>query len=266
MGAQMMVMPNGRRDNLRGTLLVSIILHVALFIGVIVYTMLHFNLGPGDKTWGAKDATHVGAVTSLPGLPLPQPQVTTPTQVATQNTGVTQTEPPPKEVTPPDATKLPKFKDEVKQEKLERINKRIHKEEYVPPPDTVDYGLRGAPSINYTQVVTAAGSGGVSMGDGNSFGMRYAWYVAAMRNRISSNWLMNTVSPNITTAPRTIMTFEIGRDGSIANVQITQSSGIAEVDRSALRAVLASTPLPALPADYRGSSVNVQFYFDFHRQ
>lgn len=261
-----MVMPGGRRDNLRGTLLASIILHIVLFIVVVTYTMFHFNLGPGDNTWGAKDATHVGAVTSLPGLPLPQPMVTTPSQVVTQNTGVTQTPPPPKEEVPPEATKIPKFKDAVKPEKLERINKRIHKEEYEPPPDTVDYGLRGAPSINYTQVVTTAGSGGVAMGEGNSFGQRYAWYVAAMRNRISSNWLMNTVSPNISTAPRTYMTFEIQRDGSITNVQITQSSGIPEVDRSALRAVLASSPLPALPVDYRNSSVNVQFYFDFHRQ
>jgi periplasmic protein TonB len=266
MGMQMMAMPDGRRDNIRTTLLASIILHVVLFIVVVTYTMFHFRLGPGDNTWGAKDATHVGAVTSLPGIPLPSPMVTTQTQVVTQNTGVTQTEPPPKEEVPPEATKLPKFKDEVKPEKLERINKRIHKEEYVPPPDTVDYGLRGAPSINYTQVVTAAGTGGVAMGDGNSFGLRYAWYVAAMRNRISGNWLMNTVSPNIQTAPRTNMTFAINRDGSISDVQITRSSGIPEVDRSALRAVLASTPLPPLPADYRGGSVNVMFYFDFHRQ
>ena len=48
------------------------------------------------------------------------------------------------------------------------------------------------------------------------------------------------------------------------NVQITQSSGIPEVDRSALRAILASNPLPPLPTDYRGGSVDVQFYFDFH--
>ena len=67
-------------------------------------------------------------------------------------------------------------------------------------------------------------------------------------------------------APRVYLTFEILRDGTVTNVQITQSSGIPEVDRSALRAILASNPLPALPPDYSGGSVNVQFYFDFHRQ
>ena len=85
------------------------------------------------------------------------------------------------------------------------------------------------------------------MGEGNSFGQRYAWYVASMRARISANWLMATVSPNIASAPRAYLTFEIMRDGTVTNVQITQSSGIAEVDRSALRAILASNPLPPLP-------------------
>ena len=120
--------------------------------------------------------------------------------------------------------------------------------------------------MSYTQVVTSAGSGGVSMGEGNNFGQRYAWYVASMRARISANWLLATVSPNIASAPRTYLTFEISRDGTVNNVQITQSSGIPEVDRSAFRAILASNPLPALPPDYAGSSVRVEFYFDFHRQ
>ena len=266
MGTQLMVMANERRDNIRGTLLLSIILHVVLFIVVVTYTLFHFGLSGGGNNWGSKNATRVGAVSSLPGIPLPSPMVTTPSTVVTQNTGVTKTEPEPKEVPPPDAAQIPKFKNAVKPEKLERVNKRIQKDEYVPPDNTVPYGLTGSPSMNYTQVVTAAGTGGVAMGEGNSFGQRYAWYVAAMRNRVSANWLMTTVSPSIVTAPRTYLTFEIMRDGTVNDVQITQSSGVAEVDRSALRAILASNPLPPLPADYRGGSVNVQFYFDFHRQ
>jgi len=86
-----------------------------------------------------------------------------------------------------------------------------------------------------------------------------------MRNRISANWLQTMVSPNILSAPRVYLTFVILRDGTITDVQITQSSGIPEVDRSALRAVLASNPLGALPPDYSGNSVSVQFYFEFHR-
>ena len=89
--------------------------------------------------------------------------------------------------------------------------------------------------------------------------------MAAVRNRISSNWLLATISPNILRAPRVVLTFDVERDGHISNTQIIQSSGIEEVDRSALRAVLASNPLGPLPADYSGGKVSVQFYFDFQR-
>jgi TonB family protein len=186
--------------------------------------------------------------------------------VATQNTGLYKTEPQPKEEPAPEAQPIPKFKEAVKPEKLERVNKRIQKTEVEPPPNAVPYGLSGAPTMTYTQVVTPGGPGGLSVGEGNSFGLRYAWYVAAMRSRISASWLLSLISPSIVSAPRVYITFEILRDGTITGVEMTQSSGIPEVDRSALRAILASNPLPALPSDYAGTSVKVEFYFDFHRQ
>ena len=266
MGTHLMVMVDERRDNLRGTLLLSLILHAVVFVIVVTYTLIGFHIQDGGPSWGSNDATHMGAVTSLPGIPLPSPMMTTHSTVATENTGVSKSEPQPKEEPTPETQQIPKFRDSVKPEKLERINKHIHQTEEVTPENVVPYGQTGAPAMNYTQVVSPAGSGGISIGEGNSFGQRYAWYVAAMRNRISANWLMATVSPNIVSAPRTYLTFEIRRDGTVTNVQITQPSGIAEVDRSALRAILASNPLPALPPDYAGGSINVQFYFDFHRQ
>jgi TonB family protein len=61
------------------------------------------------------------------------------------------------------------------------------------------------------------------------------------------------------------MAFTILRDGSVTDVEVTQPSGLPEVDRSALRAVLASNPLPALPPDYSGNKVKVKLYFDFRR-
>jgi TonB family protein len=265
MSSQVLAIADDTRNSLRGTLLLSLTIHAALFVLVVTYTMIGFHLGGSTQTWGAKDATHVGAVASLPGVPLPTPLITTPSHVATANTGLTQTEPPPKEEPPPQAQQIPKFKDAVKPEKLERVNKRIEKTPVVPPDNAVPYGETGPPTMNYTQMVTSAGTGGISLGEANSFGQRYAAYVMAMRNRISANWLLSTISSNITSAPRVYMTFQIMRDGTITNVQTTQSSGVPEVDRSALRAVLASNPLLPLPPDYSGGSVDVQFYFDFRR-
>jgi TonB family protein len=266
MGTHAIALMDERRDTLRGPVVLSLILHAALFVVLVTYTMLGFHLGGAGQEWGEGRATRVGAVSSLPGIPLPAPLLTTPSTVATQNTGQYKTEPQPKEEPTPDAEQIPKFKDAVKPEKLERVNKHIQKTEVEPPPNAIPYGETGAPTMNYTQVVTSFGTGAVAMGESNSFGQRYGWYVAAMRTRISANWLLSTISPSIASAPRVYLTFEILRDGTINNVQITQSSGIPEVDRSALRAILASNPLPALPPDYSGGSINVQFYFDFHRQ
>ncbi len=102
-------------------------------------------------------------------------------------------------------------------------------------------------------------------GGGGDFGGRFSWYVDAVRNRVSSNWLQSTVDPSVRFAPRAVVTFDILRNGSVTNVQILQSSGNASVDNSAVRAILGSNPLNPLPGEYSGSKVSVEFWFDFKR-
>jgi periplasmic protein TonB len=267
MSVQSLSFAYDRRESLGPTVLLSVVLHVLLFLSAVGYAAYgkHIFGGGWGQKWGTGGATRVGVVTSLPGVPLPAPLVANRNTLATQNLGLHQTEPEPKPQPEPKAQEIPKFKEAVKPEKAERINKRIQKEKPETPENAIPYGLGGKPAMNYAPVVSAAGEGGIRLGEGGSFGDRYSWYVAAVRNRISSNWLLATISPSILTAPRVYVTFEIQRDGTITNVQITQSSGVPEVDRSALRAVLASNPLAPLPPDYSGSTVKVEFYFDFHR-
>jgi len=66
-------------------------------------------------------------------------------------------------------------------------------------------------------------------------------------------------------APRAVVTFDILRNGSITNVQVLRSSGNSSVDTSAVRAILGSTPVQALPNEYSGAKVSVEFWFDFKR-
>jgi TonB family protein len=260
------LMVHARRERLGGTLAVSALMHVLLFLLLVGYTTLGSSFGGGwGKNWGSGGSTRIGAVTSLPGVPLPAPMLTTHNTLASDNPGLHQTEPPPKTEPAPKAVEIPKFKESVKPEKAERVNTHIQKEKPVYEDNAVPYGLGGQPSMSYTQIVSGAGEGGLSFGEGGDFGERYGWYVASVRSRISGNWLLSTISPSILTAPRLYMTFTILRDGTVTNVEITQSSGFPEVDRSALRAVLASNPLPALPSDYAGSRVKVNLYFDFRR-
>ena len=57
--------------------------------------------------------------------------------------------------------------------------------------------------------------------------------------------------------------FEIRRDGSVADVRIEVSSGVPVMDRSVLRAVLESAPLPALPSSWREPSLSARYEFRF---
>jgi TonB family protein len=255
-----------RRESLRGTIWLSIALHGAFFVAIAVYALLGPRMG---NRWnaggsGVGSSVNVTAVSNLPSIPLPAPLLATHNTLATPNPGLHQTEPPPKPEPTAKAQEIPKFKDAIKPERAERVNKRIQEKPIPPPENAVPFGLGGQPAPSSVQFNTAGGGGGLNFGEGD-FKDRYSYYVQAVKNRISSNWLLSTISPNLSAAPRVYITFNILRDGTIADVQVTQSSGLPEVDRSALRAVLASNPLAPLPADYPGNSISVKFFFDFHR-
>ncbi len=254
------------RESLRGSLLASIIFHVLLVVVAVIYTIWGGRVGKG---WGnslnSGSAVHVSAVASLPGVPLPTPKITTPNTVAVQNPGLYKNEPVPKPPPSMLAQEIPKFKEAVKIPKKKMLaNPRIQKEHLKPPPNAIPYGEGGRPTMSYSSVATSAGEAGVAVGQEN-FGEQFGWYVQAVRNRISNNWLISMISPSILSAPRVYVDFDINRDGSISNAKIAKSSGIPEVDRSALRAVLASSPLAPLPSSYSGSKVSVEFYFDLRR-
>jgi protein TonB len=259
-----------RGEGLRKPLLLSVALHILLSAMAIILSFV--PLGGPAEPWGGEGsggggATKIGAVASLPGVPLPAPVVATPNTLATENPGLHQTEARPKEEPPQNAEEIPKFKEAVKQEKPLRVNKRIQKEVFPPPDNAVPFGEGGQPSVSYATGASALGGYGLNFGGpgGGEFGSRYSWYVDAVRNRIISNWLQAMISPELTTAPRVTVTFDILRDGNITNAEVTERSSIPEVDRSALRAVLASSPLGPLPSDYSGGRVTVKVYFDFHR-
>jgi len=265
MGAATFPMTIRHRDRLRGSVLVSAALHVLLGALALSYSTLSLGRGVGwGNPWAGKSA-RVNVVNSLRGVPLPAPLLATPNTVATENPGLYQKEPEPKPEPPKDAEEIPKFQDSVKPNPPVNVNKRIQKETMLPPLNAIPTGEGGRPSMTYGQFVNDQGSGGFSFGD-SMFGERFGWYVDAARNRISSNWLTSTISPNIISVRRAYVTFDILRDGTITNVQLTESSRSPEVDRSAMRAIYASSPLGPLPQEFSGSKVSVNFYFDFSRR
>jgi protein TonB len=246
----------------------SLVLHAA--IGALL--LLPFFHGKQGESWGGPGGSiSVGLVGNVPAIPLPKPEVESQNRVVDESKGLYKSEPIPPPEIKNDAVPIPKF------EKLKPPPKYVTKPSKVlenpkpPPPNAVPYGGGGTPTVPTTSFAvgagkaTQAGMGFTGPGGGGDFASKYDWYVRAVQSRVSSNWLQSGVDPSIQFAPRATVTFQIMRDGTIANIQVTQSSGNASVDNTAKRAVLGASPVQRLPNDYSGSYVNVEFYFDFKR-
>jgi protein TonB len=117
-------------------------------------------------------------------------------------------------------------------------------------------GVPDAPAGNGGSV--AAGMEGGGGGGGGGFG-DYAYYRIAMQNRIASNWSPGFVSGEATC----VVYFRIIRSGMVVGARVEKPSGIPYYDQSALRAVLESSPLPPLPAQFPEDAVGVHFRFRY---
>lgn len=246
----------------------SVAFHALLFGSLTVSTIFSHR---GDM-WGSAGgdgSVSVGLVAKVPGVTLPRPEAVTQSQVVDTSKGLYKEEPPPKpEEIKPDTLKIPEFKKEKAPHYITKPSK-VFEDKTPPPPNAVPYGGGGAPALPYSSFAMNSGPSQGGMGfngpAGGEFAGRFPSYVDAVRNRISSNWLQSTVDPSVRWAPRAEFTFQIMRDGTITNVQMTQSSSNRAVDNSMLRAIQSSNPLSPLPSNYPGSSVTVTFYFDFRR-
>jgi protein TonB len=274
--------PYHPNDGYKMPLSFSLLLHGAL-AGLVVFGALHSNRG--DSWGGPGGSVTVGLVGNVPAIPLPHPDMSTTSRVVDNTKGLYKEEPPKIETPPPDALPIPKFKD-LKPPKVPRkpetptLNhtpppkiaphpSKLLENPTTPPPNAIPYGQGGAPTIPTSSFAMGHGTtqGGLAFNgvNGGDFGSRFSWYVEAVQRRVSSNWLQSTIDPNVSAAPRVVVVFTILRDGSVTNIQLTQRSNNYSVDTSAIRAVKDSSPLQPLPGGYGGSSVNVEFWFDFRR-
>jgi protein TonB len=252
-------------------LLASVFFHAALFALVIFSPGLFpaFQTNWGSASGGA-GGINVKIVASASGIPLPTPEVVQKDAPANESPGFYKTEEAPPPPPPDKAELIPETKAPVKTTPSPKPPKpaaaapKPKPAPEPPPSNEIPYGEGGRPTMNYGQFSTGAGSAGIGFGDA-AFGNRYGWYVDAITRAISQNWLKSLVDTRQAKAPRVYLTFDIARNGKVSGVGVQQSSGIPSLDRSAQRAVLASDPLPALPPDYRGSSVNVVFYFEYSK-
>jgi len=115
-----------------------------------------------------------------------------------------------------------------------------------------------APALPYA-TVGAAGLSGALATDTN---FEFTYYLTLVRNKVASAWAppAGLASGN---APQAVVYFRIQRDGTVSGARIETGSGVEFFDRSALRAVQLSDPLPPLPLGFSGGDLGVHFGFRY---
>ncbi|HEY3202812.1 MAG TPA: TonB family protein [Thermoanaerobaculia bacterium] len=138
------------------------------------------------------------------------------------------------------------------------------------PPPVSRPGRAATPSVSLpsTGDESSGATAGSAAGAGGTAGIgslrldqadfKYPVYIERLVMIISLNWFKP--AQQVTVNP--IIHFQIERDGTITDPRIVTSSGLPFVDRAALRAVLASSPLPPLPAEYGGPHLGIQVVFE----
>lgn len=106
--------------------------------------------------------------------------------------------------------------------------------------------------------VETGGKSGVGRATVDQPDFKHSYYVDRMLARIGMNWFKPVDSLPISPMIR----FRIEHDGTISDPQVERSSRLSFVDKAALRAVMASSPLPPLPQDFRGKSLGVHLIFE----
>lgn len=94
---------------------------------------------------------------------------------------------------------------------------------------------------------------------------RFAYYLASIRNKIGSRWVPPQGVDARGRAVKTVIYFRIHKDGQISESSVESSSGYAFFDQTAMRALLAATPLPPLPAGFPDNYLGVHFGFEFQQ-
>ena len=75
---------------------------------------------------------------------------------------------------------------------------------------------------------------------------------------------MNWDPPKGNESKRVVLLFKIAKDGRLLSCRVFKSSGLPNADKAAINAVQLTAPFRPLPAEYKASSIDIQFTFDYN--
>lgn len=107
------------------------------------------------------------------------------------------------------------------------------------------------------------GANGIDFGKESVLGTQFGAYANLMRDRIAQHW--NRSNLHSSPSQKCAVTFTISRDGTVSNVQVSQTSNDYLLDTSAKRAILDANPLPALPPQFPRNQATVEIWFQLQK-
>lgn len=218
---------------MKGSVVGSGLVHLAL---VVVLFVLR---GPAPRIVVNPDAVQVALV---------DPSAFTPRAPAAP--------PPPERESPSPPDLKPTEETGVRIDAPQRPRRPERREEPAPPAPEPP---APAPALPYAPT----GGQGLRAQVGLDVDFEFSYYLLLVRNRIGQSWSPPAGLVTRGQPVRALVYFRIGRDGRLSATRLEQGSGVEFFDRSALRAVLLSDPMPPLPAGYAASELGVHFGFEY---
>jgi TonB family protein len=253
-------------ERMRGSFWASVALHAGMIGAFVGATIIQPFGGKviqlGDPKGGGYGSV---AVNSVPSIPLPN-RGTAPNPVANDTESQVPQAPskpkPQPKAAPPDPRAIALKGKSTKEERRPAASapNRWADQQKLPPnqvPSTVGQAAN-SPLYN------TPGGGGIGIGTNSPFGTQFGWYANLLRDKIARVWQSGGL--NASAGPVTVQ-FTMRRDGSLAAglPRIVQTSGDANVDRSAQRAIYDAAPFPQLPDGLGRSEVTVELSFHVRR-
>ncbi len=202
---------------------------------------------------------HVAAITfrlvgrTPASVIVPGPEVV---QVSLLDPGPVPTTPPVAPPPPPEPTPTPVAPVEEEGVKIKPEKPKPRKAETRPPEPKPSGPSQALPSAS----LGPSGLKGDLALDATNF--EFTYYLLLVRNKIAGNWSPPTGLAGGSPV-RAVVYFRIGRDGQLSDIRLETGSNAEFFDRSAVRAVTLSDPLPPLPLGFAGSQLGVHFGFDW---
>ena len=98
-------------------------------------------------------------------------------------------------------------------------------------------------------------------------GVDFNAYLQSVMKTVKQRWyfyIPESAQARLRMQAKVTIAFAIMKDGTVQGMKIEESSGDPSLDRAAWASIATANPLPSLPAEFSGPSLNLRFHFFYN--